>query len=100
MEKEHLTNEQLKKKFGSQFDLVIYAIKLAENMIKSGRGPRVRIDTQNPAMQVLAEISQGKDQFEEIIEKQDFDEKIVEKKETVSEAPVKEKKKLKKVALD
>jgi hypothetical protein len=64
--KETLTNEQLRKKFISQFELVNYAIRLAENMIKSGRAPRVKLDTQNAAMQILAEISAGKDQFEEI----------------------------------
>jgi hypothetical protein len=68
MEKESLTNEKLGKKFKSQFDLVNYAIKLADNMIRTGRRPHVEIDIQNPAMQILAEIEEGKDQFEEIIE--------------------------------
>ncbi len=64
--KESLTNEQIKKKFKNQFDIVSHAIKLAENMIKSGRGPRVKVDTQNPAMQILAEIMCGKDEFVDI----------------------------------
>ena len=69
MEKEGLTNEKLRKKFKSQFDLVGYAIRLADNMIMTGRGPRVRTETQNPAMQVLAEIAADKDQFDVILEK-------------------------------
>jgi DNA-directed RNA polymerase subunit omega len=68
MEKERLTNELLKHKFKSQFDLVRYAIRLAENMIKTGREPRVDIDIENPAMEILAEIIAGKDHFDEIIE--------------------------------
>lgn len=62
-----LTNETIRKKFVSQFDLVNYAIRLAENMIRSGRDARVKIDTQSRAMQVLAEITTGKDQFDELI---------------------------------
>ena len=61
-----LTNEKVRKKFKSQFDLVNYAIKLAENMIRTGRDCRVRLDSQNRAFQVLSEIVQDKDQFDEI----------------------------------
>lgn len=68
--KEYLTNENLRKKFNSQFDLVNYAISLAENMILSGRDSRVQLDTQNRATQLLAEIYEGKDKFEEIIIKE------------------------------
>lgn len=67
MEKGPLTNEKICKKFKSQFDLVNYAIKLAENMIKSGRDCRVKIDSQNRALQVMSEIIQDKDYFDEII---------------------------------
>ncbi len=66
--KETLTNEKLSKKFVNQFDLVNYAISLADNMIKSGRAPRVKVDVDNPVIQVLAEIEQGKDYLEEIAE--------------------------------
>lgn len=62
-----ITNEQIRKKFTSQFDLVNYAISLAENMIRSGREPRLKIDSQNRAMQVIAEIATGKDLFDELI---------------------------------
>jgi len=65
-----MTNEKLRQRFStSQFDLVSYAIKLAENMIKSGRAPRIKSDKQNIAMIILDEITQGKDQFEPIPEK-------------------------------
>lgn len=61
------TNEALRKKFKNQFELVSYAISLAENMILTGREPRIKTDLQNRAMQVLAEIAAGKDQFEPVI---------------------------------
>lgn len=67
-EKIPLTNEKFKDKFKSQFDLVNYAIKLADNMIKTGREGRVRTETNNPALQVLAEIAANKDQFDDIVE--------------------------------
>lgn len=63
---EDLTNETVKKKFKSQFELVGHAIKLAENMIKTGRGPRVKSDSQNVAIHVLDEIKCGLDKFEDI----------------------------------
>lgn len=66
MEKESLTNEKLLNKFVNQFELVNYAIKLAENMIRSGRAPRVRTETQNSSLNVLAELTAGKDVLEEI----------------------------------
>lgn len=66
--KDPLTNEKIIKKFESQFDLVNYAIRLAENMIHSGRDTRVRVDCQNRALQILGEIALGKDVFDEIVE--------------------------------
>src|SRR5271156_4038182 len=62
--KKFLTNEKISKKFTSQFELVNYAIRLAENMILSGRDARVKTDSQNHALQVIAEINCNKDQFE------------------------------------
>lgn len=59
-----LTSEELKSRYKNNFDLVNYAIKLAENMIKSGRGPRIKSDLQNKALLVLGEIEQGKDTFD------------------------------------
>lgn len=63
-----LTSEELKSKFKNNFDLVNYAIKLAENMIQSGRETRVKSDMQNKAMLILAEIEQGKDIFDQLPE--------------------------------
>jgi hypothetical protein len=64
--REQLTSEEIRKKFKSQFDLVSYAIKLAENMVRTGRDPRVVVDSQNRAMQILEEIRNGKDKFDAI----------------------------------
>lgn len=65
--KENLTNEKIRKRFISQFDLVNYAISLAANMIQSGRDCRIKMDSQNRAMQILGEIYHEKDQFDEIL---------------------------------
>lgn len=62
----HLTHEGVAGKFKSNFDLVNYAIKLAENMIRTGRDARVKSEIQNRAMLILEEIQEGKDQFDEI----------------------------------
>lgn len=64
--KVHLTNEIITKKFDSSFELVNYAIKLAENMIHTGRDARVKSEVQNRAMLILEEIYEGKDFFDEI----------------------------------
>jgi hypothetical protein len=64
--KVRLTNEEIRGKFKSSFDLVNYAIKLAENMIYTGRDARVKSEVQNRAMLILEEINEGKDQFDEI----------------------------------
>lgn len=66
-QQEHLTNQQISKRFSNQFDLVNYAIILAENLIKTGRPPRVKIEGDNPVVQVLAEIEAGKDKLEDIV---------------------------------
>lgn len=71
MEKENLTNEKLRNKFANQFELVSYAIRLADNMIKTGRTPRVQIGSQNACLNVLAEIAQGKDVLEELLDEDD-----------------------------
>lgn len=64
--KDTLTNEQLLKRFKNQFDLVRYAIQLAENRILSGRDTEVGTDTQNVAFQTLAEIAGNKESFIEL----------------------------------
>lgn len=64
--KVYLTNENITAKFKSSFELVIYAIKLAEDMIKTGRDARVKSEVQNRAMLILEEIREGKDHLDEI----------------------------------
>lgn len=89
--KETFTNETLSKKFKNIFDLVNYAISLAENMIKSGREPRVkRKDMQNRAMLILEEIKDGKDEFVEILNSEgqiDHDYDAYKKHESIFEKP-------------
>lgn len=67
MEYKELTNEKIRKKFDNQFDLVNYAIRLAENMIHTGRDPRVKTDSYNRSLHVLSEILHDKDRFDEIM---------------------------------
>lgn len=65
--KKPLTNESVKSKFKSQFELVNYAIRLAEQMIYSGRGPQVLTDSLNPAVVIIEEIEGGKDKMVDIL---------------------------------
>lgn len=67
---DNLTNEEISKKFTNQFDLVNYAIGLATNMIQTGRDPRVKMNTENPALLILEEIAEGKDEFVEVPSKE------------------------------
>lgn len=46
--------------------MVKYAIALASQLIKSGRAPRVHADSDNPAVIVIEEIQEGKDQLEDL----------------------------------
>ncbi len=64
--KKTLTNEKLQKRFSSLFELVNYAIDVAENMILTGREPNTETGVQNRAVQVLDEISKHKETFEEV----------------------------------
>ena len=54
--KDYLTTEALVHGFKSQFDLVTQSIKIAENMVHTGRSVRVKTDVQNPAYNVLQEV--------------------------------------------
>lgn len=72
--RECLTNELLQKRFKSQFDLVLYAIKIAENRVKSGHDDLHDLDTENLATEILDEIAEGRDTFENIIQAADDDE--------------------------
>lgn len=107
MEHKHksITNEALRKKFKNQFELVSYAISLAENMILSGRDSRVKTDTQNRALQVLAEIAEGKDHFEPIVdhkkeEKYEAAARAIEAEQNASAKAHPEKKRARKILVD
>jgi len=66
--KTHLTKEYLSNRFDNVFDLVNYAIKLAHNKILSHRDCRVEeLVSNNQAVQIIAEIAEGQDFFEEIV---------------------------------
>lgn len=60
---ELLTTEELKTKFNSDFELVNYAIRLAENIIKSGKELNLDPEVLNLAYQILQMILQGKDEL-------------------------------------
>lgn len=62
--KPQLTNEKISKKFRNQFDLVNYAIQIANEMVISGRKPRVKSETENTALNVIAEIMSDKDKLD------------------------------------
>lgn len=79
--KDNLTNEKLKARFPSQFDLVNYAIKHAEGMVESGKASRVIVAGQNQdnvALQTLYEIVSGRDKFP-LRQENDFNEDADEK---------------------
>ncbi len=59
--KDLLTNEKLTRRFKSLFELVNYSIRVAEEMLKSGRDSHVRTDVQNPMYRVLLEILNDKE---------------------------------------
>ena len=62
--KETLTNEVIRKKFVSQFELVNYAIRLAENMIRTGRDSDSRLTGgDNVALHVISDITEGRDKL-------------------------------------
>jgi hypothetical protein len=64
--KRTLTNQHLSTKFTNSFELVNYAIRLAKNMIQSERPCRIPTPVQNRAFQILLEIAEGKDLFDDI----------------------------------
>ncbi len=72
-----LTNEQLLKRFSSQFDLVRYAIQLAGEHVERGQESSY-IDEENIAVEVLSEIAEGKDQYTDILRQEEEEEEILE----------------------
>jgi len=89
--KDQKTNEQLKKRFSNNFELVNYAIDLAENMLASGRDPRVRIPIKNTAYVVLEEIAQEKDRMDEIKEPEHIEYEAPRQEEQKEQKPKKRK---------
>lgn len=81
--KDQLTNEQIRTRFVNQFDLVSHAIRIASNLIRTGREPRVATGTDNPALQALQEIKMHKDVIDndEIITLESFTFSTLEKKQ-------------------
>jgi hypothetical protein len=66
VKRDTLTNEHLKKQFTSSFELVNYAISQAKDMIKSDRPCRVSTPINNRAFQILLEIGDNKDHYQDI----------------------------------
>ncbi len=59
--KDCFTNEILTRRFPSQFELVRYAIQIAQQAIHSGNLPNDQSGCQNLAYQVLSEIAENRD---------------------------------------
>ena len=66
VKRDSLTTEHLKKQFGSSFELVNYAIHQAKDMIKSDRPCRVSTPIHNRAYQILLEIGDHKDHYQDL----------------------------------
>lgn len=89
---DNLTNEGImKRRERSTFDLVNYAIKVAENMIHSGREPVVRTHSQNIPMYVLAEIANNKEIFADIVQRRSYAEEPRHHRREPAEVIIEEK---------
>jgi hypothetical protein len=73
---EHLTNERLRNVFDNQFELVNYAIKLAEYFIKSGKEPFAYQTNQNLATKILRIVESGKGRFRDLPDEKAFIDEI------------------------
>lgn len=84
-----LTNEELKNVYNkkqnstSQFDLVNYARRLAENVIHSSRDIDLENPDQNLITHVLDKILLGKDELKEVIDKGNKNHHYREKESTL-----------------
>ena len=67
--KDCLTNEFLRDKCKSQFNLILYAIGIAEDMIEAGRDSG-RYPTKNVAFGILSDIVEGKEVPEQTVSEQ------------------------------
>lgn len=83
--KDFLTTEQMSKRFKSPFDLVNYAIELAKKAVASGHSSKVTTDVQNLAQQILLEILNYQDTYDEAYETEEEEEVILETPEEVVE---------------
>ncbi len=63
MSQDTITNERMIGKFDNQFDLVNFAIKMAEYQVQGNRDAREYGDLNNPAIQVL-HLIRNADQLE------------------------------------
>lgn len=85
--KDLLTNEKLTRRFKSLFELVNYSIRVAEEMLKSGRDLHVRTDVQNPMYRVLLEILNDKEPvFKEEAAEPEIEKQPIRAWKTVSRA--------------
>jgi hypothetical protein len=73
---EHLTNERLRNIFDNQFELVNYAIKLAEYFIKTGKEPFAYQTNQNLATKILRIVEGGKGRFRDLPDEKSFIDEI------------------------
>jgi len=61
--KDKLTCESIVRKFKSPFELADYAIKVATNILDTGRRANVDVDVTNPARIALEEIEADRVEF-------------------------------------
>jgi hypothetical protein len=87
--KDCLTNEMLQNRFKSQFDLIRYAIKIAEQRILSGHDD-FSFDDQSLASEILGEIAENREQIECTDCDDDFEEEV-----EIEEPKAKSRKKVK-----
>lgn len=71
----HLTNEQISKRFKSQFDLVNHAIKLAGHFIQAGVAPSPG-SADNIVNDVLKDIETGRDVFQSFDVEEEEEEEV------------------------
>lgn len=72
-----LTNEQLSKRFRSQFDLVNHAIRMAGHLILSGHAPGPG-SSDNLIDDVLTDIKLGRDAYMDFEEEEESEEELDE----------------------
>lgn len=81
--KDCVTNELLTKRFPSQFELVRYAIQIAQAAVHSGNHPRDLSGCQNLAYQILSEIAENRDSQDSCYRKKDLTNEVVIKQDFI-----------------